>query len=109
LSKWIKIDFRFSCLTIRAKFFMKRSMIATFFSARLRHLHGSLMVADGRLIILGEDGVLVIADATPDVYKEVARIQAVPKKTWVTPVLANGRIYCRNNNGDVVCFDVTGK
>jgi len=27
-------------------------------------------------------------------------------KCWTTPVLAGGRIYCRNAAGDVVCLDV---
>ena len=27
----------------------------------------------------------------------------------IAPVLANGRIYCRNQNGFIVCLDVGGK
>jgi len=70
---------------------------------------GALIFADGKLIIQTEEGALVIADASPTAYKEISKTPAVAKKSWVNPVLANGRIYTRNNNGEVVCFDVSGK
>jgi len=70
---------------------------------------GSLMVADGKLIVLSEDGTLIVAEASPDAYKELAKAPAVAKRTWVSPVLANGVIYCRNNKGEVVAFDVSTK
>lgn len=70
---------------------------------------GSLILADGKLIVQAEDGNLVIAEASPAAYKELARTQAVPKRSWVIPVLANGRIFCRNNSGDVTCIDVKGE
>ena len=70
---------------------------------------GSLIVADGKLIIQAEDGPLVIAEASPEAYKEISKTPAVAKTSWVNPALANGRIYCRNNTGEVACFDVSGK
>ena len=51
----------------------------------------------------------MIAEASPEAYKELSKTPAVAKKAWVAPVLANGRIYCRNNNGEVTCLDVSGK
>lgn len=70
---------------------------------------GSLMFADGKLIILGEKGKLVIAEASPDQYKEIASAQILSGKCWTMPVLANGRIYARNAEGRLVCVDVGGK
>ena len=72
---------------------------------------GSLMLADGKLIILSEKGKLAIAEASPTGYKELASAQVLPKKKcWTVPVLANGRIYARNNpGGQLVCLDVSGK
>jgi outer membrane protein assembly factor BamB len=70
---------------------------------------GSLIIADGKVIGLGEKGGLLIAEATPDAFKPLARAQVLGGKCWTTPVLANGRIYCRNAAGDVVCVDVSGK
>ena len=71
---------------------------------------GSLMVADGKLIILSERGKLVIAPASPDGFKELAGAQILKGKCWTMPVLANGKIYARNNpDGQLVCVDVSGK
>jgi len=70
---------------------------------------GSLMVADGRLIILGEKGKLVIAEATPHGFKELSSAQILTGKCWTVPVLANGRIYARNAGGQLVCVDVSSE
>jgi outer membrane protein assembly factor BamB len=69
---------------------------------------GSLMLADGKLIILGEKGKLVIAEASPGGFNELASAQILTGKCWTVPVLANGRIYARNAAGDLVCVDVGG-
>lgn len=68
---------------------------------------GSLMVADGKLIVLGENGNLVIADATADGYKVISEAKILSPRCWSVPVLANGRIYARNAGGDMVCLDVS--
>ena len=67
---------------------------------------GALMAAGDKLIIQGAKGELVIAEASPDAFKPVARAQVLGGKCWTPPVLANGRIYCRNSKGDLVCLDV---
>jgi outer membrane protein assembly factor BamB len=67
---------------------------------------GALMAADNKLIVLSEKGELFIAEANPKEYKELARAQVIGGKNWTVPVLANGRIYCRNAKGDLVCVDV---
>ena len=70
---------------------------------------GSLILADGKLIVLSEKGELMVADASPTAFKPLARAQVLGGKCWSTPVLANGKIYCRNAAGDVVGVDVSGK
>ena len=67
---------------------------------------GTLMIADGKLVILDEKGDLVIADATSAGYRELARAKVLSGRSWVMPVLANGRIYAKNNVGKIVCLDV---
>ena len=67
---------------------------------------GALMAAGKRLIVQGDKGELIIADASPDSFKPIARAQVLGGKCWTAPVLANGRIYCRNSKGDIVCVDV---
>ena len=70
---------------------------------------GALMAADGKLIVLSERGELIIAAATPEKLTALARAQVLGGKCWTTPVLAHGRIYCRNTRGDVVCVDTGAK
>jgi outer membrane protein assembly factor BamB len=69
---------------------------------------GSLMIAGGKLIILGERGKLVIAEASTAGYKELASAEILTGKCWTYPVLANGRIFARNAAGQLVCVDVSG-
>lgn len=70
---------------------------------------GSLMAADGKLIIQWEKGELVLVSARADKYEELSRAQVMGGKSWTQPVLANGKIYVRNATGDVVCVDVSGR
>ena len=70
---------------------------------------GSLMLADDKLIILSERGKLVIAEASPKGFKELASAQILKGKCWTVSVLANGRIYARNADGQLVCVDVRSK
>ena len=68
-----------------------------------------MMLADGKLIVLSEDGGdLVIVEASSKAFVEIARTQALDGHTWTPPVLANGRIYCRNDAGAVACVDARG-
>jgi len=69
---------------------------------------GSLMIADGKMIILSEKGTLVIAEASAEGFKELASAEILTGKCWTVPVLANGRIYARNAAGQLVCVDVSG-
>ena len=57
---------------------------------------GSLILADGHLIILSERGQLLLAEATPDRFEEQGRFQAVEGKSWTAPALAGGKLYIRN-------------
>jgi outer membrane protein assembly factor BamB len=70
---------------------------------------GALMAADGRLIALSEDGELIIAEAKPDAYTELSRAKCLEGGVnWTMPVLVDGRIYCRNSKGSLVCRDHRG-
>ncbi len=68
--------------------------------------YGTLMIADGDLIILDDKGDLAIADAVPTGYHERARATILDGRSWVMPVLANGRLYVKNNAGKIACLDV---
>jgi outer membrane protein assembly factor BamB len=69
---------------------------------------GSLMAADGKLIVLSEPGTLCIAEASPKKYTELAKtVTGLSPLCWTAPVLANGIIYCRNDKGTLVALDVS--
>ncbi len=70
---------------------------------------GTVTVAGDKLIILSDKGRLAVATPSADGYKEIAAAKVLKGKCWTVPVLANGRIYCRNAKGDVVCLDVRKK
>jgi outer membrane protein assembly factor BamB len=69
---------------------------------------GGVIIIDGQLLILGDKGQLVLADASPKGYRENARFDAVKGKCWNRAVVSNGRIYARSTK-EGVCLDVTGK
>jgi outer membrane protein assembly factor BamB len=68
---------------------------------------GTVMLAGGKLIALSDKGKLMIAEASPSGYTELAAAQILEGKCWTVPVLANGRIYARNADGELVCIDVS--
>ena len=67
---------------------------------------GTLMIADGKLIAMTAKGTLLIVEASPDAYKELASANVLGGLCWTVPVLSGGKIYCKNHEGDLVCLDV---
>lgn len=71
---------------------------------------GALCGAGDKLIILGEKGDLMIADASPEGFKLISSAKVLSNKCWTMPVIANGRIYVRdadkNKPDTLVCVDV---
>jgi outer membrane protein assembly factor BamB len=67
---------------------------------------GSLMIAGGRLLILAENGNLVLANATPTGFEELARSPFLTGRCWTIPVLFDKRVYGRNAAGRLVGVDL---
>ncbi|HVV99746.1 MAG TPA: PQQ-binding-like beta-propeller repeat protein [Planctomycetaceae bacterium] len=71
----------------------------------------SITYADGRLYLLGENGEVALADASPENYVEEGRFtppnqpERGNSKAWEYPVIANGRLYVRDLNR-LWCYDV---
>ena len=70
---------------------------------------GAIQAIGKKLLIISNQGELVVAEANTGEFTEISRAQVTGPKCWTTPVLANGRIYCRNSRGDLTCLDVSGK
>ncbi len=66
-----------------------------------------LLLSDGKLVILNDPGDLIVCQADPSGYKELARARVGSSKCWTPPTLSHGRIYCRSHLGQVVCVDVS--
>jgi outer membrane protein assembly factor BamB len=75
---------------------------------------GSLTCADGHLVCYSEnDGTAVLIAASPEGWKESGRftlpretsIRKANSKIWTHPVIANGRLFLRDQDL-VFCFDV---
>jgi len=69
---------------------------------------GGFIVADHKIIMLSDKGELVVGEVSPESFVPISRAQVIGASCWTAPTLANGRIYCRNNKGDLVCLDVKG-
>ncbi len=67
---------------------------------------GTAILSDGHLIILTNVGEVVLARPEQDRLEVLNRVQVLPSKSYVLPVLSHGRLLCKNNAGDVVCLDL---
>ena len=70
-----------------------------------RFLAGTVTLASDRLLILRERGELVLAPASPDGFKPLARAQILPGTVRAYPALSDGFLYARNEN-TLVCLDL---
>jgi len=66
---------------------------------------GTLVIADGHLLILGEQGNLGLAVATPEGFVEKANVAVMSGRCWTVPSLANGKIYLRDES-EMVCLNI---
>ncbi len=68
---------------------------------------GSAILADGKLIILGEGGLIGLFKANPERPEELSRWQ-VPQlhyPCWAAPVLSHRRLYLRSEDR-LICLDL---
>lgn len=65
---------------------------------------GNTIGVGGSLVVLNEDGLLLTAAISKGGYKETGRQQVLGKTCWTTPVYAAGRIFVRNDKGDVLAL-----
>jgi outer membrane protein assembly factor BamB len=61
-----------------------------------RYGYGQLLLASGHLVVLTEEGEIVLVRATPEKLQEVARFSALEGKTWNIPAISDGLLLVRN-------------
>jgi outer membrane protein assembly factor BamB len=71
---------------------------------------GSVIFADDRLYLYSETGVVGLAEANPAGYREHGRfeIRSGSLPTWSHPVVANGKLYLRDQD-NIYAYDVRAK
>jgi len=70
-----------------------------------RFLAGTVTLAGDRLLILRERGELVLAPASPEAFRPLARAQVLPGTVRAYPALSDGFLFARNEN-TLVCLDL---
>jgi outer membrane protein assembly factor BamB len=66
---------------------------------------GTVTLAGDRLLIVRENGEIMLAEASPKAFKEVSRAKALPGTVRAYPALSAGRLYLRNE-GTLLCLDL---
>jgi outer membrane protein assembly factor BamB len=59
---------------------------------------GSIILAGDQLLIMREGGELILAPASPEGFKPLARAQILPATVRAFPALSDGFLYVRNEN-----------
>ena len=59
---------------------------------------GTVTLAGDLLVVLRESGELMLAEATPDALRPLARARILPGVVRAYPALADGRLYARNTD-----------
>jgi outer membrane protein assembly factor BamB len=70
-----------------------------------RYGYGQLVLAGDHLVVLTEEGDVVLVNATPARHQELARFTAIEGKTWNHPVIADGKLLVRNMQ-EMAAFDI---
>ena len=70
---------------------------------------GSVVLAGDHLLILSDQGDLVCAEASADGFIQTGKVKVLDGKCWTAPTFLENRIYCRNAEGDLVCWEMSSK
>lgn len=66
---------------------------------------GTVSLAGEHLLVLKEDGELLLVAAVPKAFQLIAKAQLIPRTVRAYPALAQGRLYARNENS-LVCVNL---
>ena len=55
----------------------------------------------------GDQGKLLLVEATPDGYTEKGSVQALEGRCWTAPTVSRGKLYLRNHT-HMVAYDLKG-
>jgi outer membrane protein assembly factor BamB len=71
-----------------------------------------VITGDGRMLTWTDEGDLRLVETaarSPDAYRELAAVEGITAAdAWPHVILANGRIFCKDRNGALVCLELRG-
>ena len=65
----------------------------------------NLTLADGKLFVSTMRGELLLVKASPEGFEEMSRAKILERQTRQAPVIANGKLFLRDD-AEVVCLKV---
>jgi len=66
---------------------------------------GSVVIIDGLLILLGDHGILTLAEASSESYRETGRIKLFAGPSWTAPTPVQGKLFLRNQE-EMICLNL---
>lgn len=70
--------------------------------------NGTVILADGHLVVLSEEGELLIGKVSPKGFKATTKVPVLSGRCWTIPTLYRGKLYVRNFKV-AACYDLSGK
>ncbi len=72
--------------------------------------HGQIMLIGDVILVLSEQGELILVEASPEDYNELANLQAFPETqiTWNNPAFSFPYLLVRNAE-EAVCYELSGE
>ena len=67
--------------------------------------HGQVILVNDLLLVQAESGDVVLVEADPARFREVARFSPLSSRTWNYPVLAGAYLLARNER-EIACFEL---
>jgi outer membrane protein assembly factor BamB len=103
-------DARFRCVemaTGEVKWDQDESWRKSYQGPPEKYGRGSAILADGKLIAMGEAGQLGLFNPTPAGPEEISHFQVPEMKypCWTAPVLSEGRLFLRSED-KLICYDL---
>jgi outer membrane protein assembly factor BamB len=71
-----------------------------------RFMAGTVTLAGNRLLILRENGELILAAAAPSAFQTLAHASILQGEVRAYPALADGFLYARNSTDTLLCLDL---
>ena len=68
---------------------------------------GSALLAGDKILLLSDDGTLLVAPASTENFRPLIETRIHGGTTWTPPSLVNGKLFVRNKDGSAVCLQIS--